>query len=1146
MAIKTPTGGETITPQEVQSTDVEIAPKPTDVESTQQEVVRQPLDRSVAQATSWDKSDKQYGFNNKENIQDKKSEILSATVQEMVNGLPTNEKMGVNALMTLPSLAEDLYNTGVDIVNGVSSAFDGADLLERSKTISNMLPKGMGYEMSREIGKFLSAYALGIKGLTALTGGKPTKAIQISAGVVSEFILAKQEQETLTEMLVQKIPVIGGPVYEYLNGEDDGPLEHRLKQSLLGVAEGEAAELLFKSIKYLKKVRKAEADTLPEIPVTKVQGEVIDVAGEAAEDIVVNPPKVPAQVADIPELPEIFKPVTKGQVKEVKYRQNTGKGSVNAVDIVDKDGNEVYMNLTTLDVEDDTRKVIANIIESNPTRYAKKTYTSDDLIQMGDALDLEPEEVATWVAESGLQPGQILAASDMVIQAGSALNAAFKRFDAGEITEDVVAGFMAKTAELTGRLKDMKSAAGLMLKEADISVKAGQTQRTQAQLELNRVFSGDIKAISKALTGWNIKSTDMLRALNKSVVSPIADTLVSIRYAGMLSNINTHLRNLYGNTITGLTRPGETLLAATVNSVERNPHGVHFGDAYHELVGMGQGILDALIISGKKLKGKDAKFIGVDPKKAKLPQFLDETLPEAKSNAGKFAGFIKNHVVKGQFVGQALQFEDNFAKHINATMTWRREAYRKGRLATANGGDKAAVDAAISKELAEPSSETLSKMYKDAEYNTFTNDVEGPILKTLENASNSPLGRLIAPFAKINLNTMSYKLERIPGLNLTLKKSREELLHSDPQIRQKALAKLGFTSTLMYGLATQLLGTDSITGVGVNDKSKFKIFEQSGRLQGAIKVGDDWIEYRRETPMGGILSMFADYAQIRDAADGTNDKYLEDTLSAYASILMEAYNPEYLTESVGELFQAMTQGDAKKVRNVLAGVAESFAPYSGFFRNAMRQATAEGGIKRETTNPGDFVETILAKLKNIYAPQMNAVKKNILGYPMHHKTGLGPDIASPFGINQETDNPVIQELARLAGAHHLVNPKTAIEFDNQLDDSFISVTMPPKSLKRNIGGVANQSVRLDLNEYSDLIEYTSGRAKEFGGNTLEKTLSGMIKSDSYKSAPFRMKGIMVKRIIEAYRAQGTAAYLGTPMRIQDFKKAVKEASRILE
>lgn len=1146
MALKTPSVSDAPDVTAPVSTDVPVtSAEPAKlIDETQRTVPT----RGVAQANGWGDFDKEYSLGAhspevKKNEMDSpefKQKMAGEMIQGIVNSRPAIEKSLLSVGLTLPSLAEDLYNTGVDLTNGISSALGGEDLLERSNAISKFLPKGAGYEVTREISKFLVGYGAILKGVTK--GGKATKSVQAAAGMATEFILAKQEQESLTEMLVKNVPGIGAPIYEFLNGEDDGPLEHRLKQSLLGVAEGEAAELLFKSIKHLKKVRNADKNLLdvpPELP------EVPSVdAGDAA--------KVEAKVDEIPTLPEpelppipeeVFKAVDDKTFKEVKFRQQTGQGSVNAVDMVDKEGNKVYMNLTTMDIEDDVRRVTANMIESNPERYAKETFSTEDMVHLADNLDLTPEDIATWTRESGLRPGQILAAADMQMQAADAVVAGFRRFDAGDLSQESLAMMLGKADEMTYRLKDMKSAAGLMLKEADVPLKKGQTEQFNTLMELNRVYGGDVQAISKATQGWNFGAREMLKAINSRMVAPLADTLTQIRYAGMLSNPATHLRNLYGNTVMGVTRPGETLLAATVNAIERNPKGVHFGDAYHEMIGLGQGLMDALNVSAQKLRGREASFVGVDPAKAKLSQFVTESAAEPKSGIGQFTKFLHDGVIKGQFVGKALQFEDNFAKHINAMMTSRREAYRNGRKIMAAGGNKEEVAAIIQAELADPSKDTLAKMFKDAEYNTLTNDIEGTILKSLDTISATPIGKLIAPFAKVNLNAMTYKFERVPGLNFLLKKSRDELTHIDPAVRQKAIAKVGFSSSLMLGLTAYLHGTDSLIGSGPKDRSKFKMFEQAGRLQGSIRVGDQWVEYRKETPMGAILSMVADMADLRDAVDGQDDKYLEDAASVATSIVMEMFNPEYLTETTGELFTALNEGDSKKLRKVLLSVGESFLPYSGLARQINRQFTDEGRIKREISNPADIIESAWSSVMNVYAPSMLAQKKNILGHPMMHKSGLGPDLISPFGVNQETDNKVIQELAVLSGAANIVDPKRKAELDNLLSDSFINISMPSKVLSRNIGGT-KQEVRLTLHEYEKLVDLTAGKGEDFG-QSLEQTLGGLFKSAEYKNLSFKAKGIVAKKLIEGYRKAGIAIFLGQDSKTVGLEETFLEVGELL-
>ena len=1044
--------------------------------------------------------------------------IRNAVMKDYVNNLPNADKALLNMVGVPTGIVEDTYNAVADTVNYISEKIGGERVLENMNVVSPLMPTDAVSETGREITKFLVSYASiagKMKAITQPQSKMAMRSVEASAGMMADFTINSPDTEGLLDGLIKELP-IGDSIIQYIGSDQSAPFEKRLRNSIFGIAEGAIAEGLFKAVKAIGKVRRS--------------GQIIDDVAKNPE--LAEPPKVPVEGDDLPpvpveadDLPPMTLPdgteLTEGFLDTAK-KFKAGEGAVNSREMRLDDGTKVFVNLAKMNKPDSFRKVVDGLVTSSPEKYAKEVITDKQTAEIAASYDMTPAQLLEWEEASGLHRGQLLASRDFADESVGAFENTIQRFNEGLATKEEGALAMARAQEFTAKVRSMEHLAGSLLREAGSDPASVKSVRDfQKYVD---VFGDDFEQMATVMKESNLTKGDLTKAFMKRSLIKSTDFLTQMRYTSMLSNPATHSRNIFGTGANTMLRTGESVLAATYNAIlDKKAHGVTFGDAYHETMGMAQGIMEAIQITGKKMKGQDAPFLGVDPKKAKLSQHMIETAPAPKSVLGKGINFMNQEVIQGKGIGRALVFEDNFMKHINARMTLNREAFRKARLSGAQGEEFQRI---MTEEVADPSDRTLKMMYKDAEDATLTGDVEGKTMKALLSLGETPLGKIISPFAKINLNAMNYKLERIPGLNLLMENYRAEWNNIDPQIRQRARAKMGFASSTMAGLGMWLHGSDSITGTGPKDSKKWQLFEQQGRIQGAIRIGDEWVEYRKETPFGSILSMVADIAELNDVTDG-NELMVADFAAATTSIVASIYTPEFLVDNGSKLMEAMAKGDvssAQKLIGMGAEIATTFAPYTALARQANRQLTESGAIKRETNDPTSIYETMKNQIFNIYAPDSLAVKRNILGAPIYHKHGLGPDLVTPFGVSTETQNPVIQELARLSGTNNIVNPNKLDREEAGLGDEFITVQMPPRAINKNIGG---ESVAMPLRpaEYEKLVQYTSGNHPAFRGKTLEKALAKEIGSRRYKSLPMKEQGLIVSKIIREFRKDGTELYM---------------------
>lgn len=1061
-----------------------------------------------------------------------KADVMKETAQQMIGEVlsPTAKKVAAVA-MAPAAIMEDVANTTVDFINFVSTKMGGDKVLENTDNHVSLWVPDDGFNPMIHFGTKLigSTYVLAgkLKGFNTISKGSlSTLGANAISSMLVDLVAIKPEADAILIDLARKVPYLSDLAnYMAADPKEASNFELRVRNSLAGIFEGKILEGVMHSLKFIRKTAVVE-DFLEGMSKSADSNRAsIDLNKESLKTIAT-------------ETAGKVKRVSKERLAEFKKIYDSGNGAVNFVNKVDEAGRKTYMNFTQWNVADRIRKFSSNIIEANPTKFKSTSWTDAELIQYSKELNIPKEDFAKWTRDMGLTRGQVLAAQEFGVQTTEAADAMFRAHAAGDpsITTEMLESALAGAEDALFIAKDMKSLAGALLHEGNIAVtgaKSAEKSASVLQRLIKESSSGDVEA---AIELYRVKDFSVVEAMVESARlkgSKLSDVLVQMRYAGMLSNPATHARNIIGNVYNVGTRAGESVFAATMNALTHNRQGgVSYGEAYTEMMGAAQGFLEALIITGKKIKGEATDgFIGNRLGADKMPKYLQKSEP-AETMTGKAIQFLNESLIQGRFVGKALQYEDDFFKHINARMTLNKEAYRKSQmLGRLRNLDADGIFKEYKKEIAKPSQGTWNKMYGDAEYNTFTNDPQGSLISAVKSVSDHPIARIVAPFGKVNLNSMSYKLERIPGLNFFLERTRSEWTSTSLAVRQRAKAKMTFTASTMSVLGTILHGQDAIEGTGPRDPRKKAMARQGGRLNGAIRVDNQWIEYRSETPQGAILSLVSDLADLRDGSNG-DEKFMSEYGSAALSIVVQLYNPEYLTNFVGKLGEAMMSGDANKTRKLLeasSSVLQSYAPYSGAVRQYIRTMTEEGKYVRETFDPSSIITTFSNHVKNIYAPDMLAKKRNRLGYAMKHKTGLGPDLITPYGVGENLDNKVMKEIMRLSGSDQLMTGPQHVEsastgLDVETKGSFITVNMPARIVDNTIAKEAHK-IKLGPSEYEKLVQYSTGTFE--GDNpkhSLESMLKGIMESDTYKSMSFVDKGTIFHQVISKFDKMGMLRY----------------------
>lgn len=1096
---------------------------------TETQLGKAPLENAISQEQDIAKANSpQVSIDSESQLGRDVAQVKAEEKKTIGDAIPTINKYSPVAMMAgiSASMIEDIYNSSADLVNFVSKKGWDRELLPNIDIVDKYLPSDTVSVATREIGKFLVGYA----GIFKAIGGANTLIKTAGAGALTDFIFTDPDAETLLSTGISKLP-FGPEVIDYINSNPENQLnaEKRLRNSVAGIVEGVLLDKFIDGIKLIAKIKNAKRlGTIAKDLESGTKGGAEATAKAPKANVEDIPPITTRE--SLPPIPEedyldetLLSPAIEKRAEGIAARSEVGiQANPNEAMV----GNKKYLNLTKLNSTDDLRKLISDEIVTNPEVYFTPVNTIDDIIAMSKKVGIDDiEDLINLPKERYSEIGTLVAAKSVMLKATDSFLHHINKFNSGDIPKELLAKAYANWSSAIKKVKDINYARGLGLFEGNVPIElANKSAKDSAEyykqlMEAYKYFGENAEMLAEYIKKNPLtKRSDIMKAASSIKTSPVS-ILTNLRINGLLSGPTTHARNILSNFSNIGVNVGENLTAAFLNKTAfgNNTFGVAFTDVYHQAIGVFEGFSEALQITGKKIAGKNAAFMaeGAPGKIASI-----DTVIEPKD----FLSRSLNYLIS--LPGRALLFEDNFIKHINARMSINEQASRQARiLAETEGVDFVET---YKKLKNNPTTNMLDIAYNESAYNTFTNKVSGQYIDSIKKFGETPLGKLIVPFMNTNLAAINYRLERVPGFNLFLNKYRSELMSSNPLIRQKAISKSLFSGATMSSLAFYLHSQDIITGNRKIDYGRGRVLDVAGRPQNSIKIGDTWIEYKRETPIGSILGMFADIADLIDVDDNRNPDLAQNLSTAAVIIASETFNPEFFTDSISDLITALKEGNVEGARNLInytANIGTSFAPYSGFARALSKQFKTN---QAETFNPNSVWETLVAQIKSIYLPEEFSVpKRDILGTPIPVKAGLGPDFISPIGYVEESKDPVYKELARLSGAgdeFSLKNIETISDSEVSTTLGYLNLNMPSKSLRYNKFATGRE-VRLNLKQYEELIRFSSGTHENFKGPSLKDTLANLFKNNKYKNLPNSNKIMITHKVITAYQRIGREMFL---------------------
>lgn len=916
----------------------------------------------------------------------------------------------------------------------------------------------------RTLGQFAAGLGVAGKALqgwrAASTIGRGAKAL--TAGAMADFSAFDEADDRLSD-LIQSVPELRNPVTEWLAGdEDDAALEGRLKNAIEGGILGvgfEAVEPLVRTLSAYRKMKAVQPQVLSESQ--KIMAEQIarderlageiktadDVLGGDAPLVEVAPAPRSTAGMDGSQLEAEGLTRTADAAGGTPQRpQDVGQAAREGDAAPDFGANPFKINFARIGSPDDIKSVVAQMVESAPDAIdaARRGVQTWDASRAGATEILKEKEA--FDALMSRRVGQ--AASDQEITAYRMLWASsgnklreVARMAADAPTEANLLAYrkmLMTHGAITEQVMGARAEAGRALQVFRMQGLPSQEAARRVREMVNGA-SGDLREalLDSARAMADMTPDEMAEAARKIAPMSDAQRVRTIIQAAMLTNPSTHVANITGN---GMALLFETAVRAAAPALRAGAEGaVKEGEAVAMFAGMQRAFFDMIrraprfrefISAQSQIGGKaEAEHQHLFPKSAASQS------PQVRAVANAANAII-------QVPGRLTAGMDNIFKFIGTDAAINAAAFRQAAREVEEGAITQADAVRRQRELvADPTPAMLDEAAQFTEEATFTRSQEmwpsasggtsspgmGRTLLNLRQVMErgGPVGGyvsgVIMPFVNTPANLISYALRSGP-LAPIMNRYKEDIAAGGARAEiAKTRAIVGSMALwTAFGLATE----GHITGGGPLDPQQRQLLMRQGWQPYSIRIGDTWYAYNRLDPLGTVLSVASDLADISYGTDWddweSTDQFSEIVGAAAGGVGMAITNKTMLT-GMTDLFEWMSDprryGEQFLSSRLVAplpsvvGLAERLG--DPFQREPMVEPRPPGGVNDALS----AVESMLVQAKT-RIPGLSStqpIKRDLWGRPVMHVSGLGPwyEILSPSRASHSRYEPIDGELARL-------------------------------------------------------------------------------------------------------------------------------------
>tara|TARA_R110000868_G_scaffold257134_1_gene514228 strand:- start:141 stop:3476 length:3336 start_codon:yes stop_codon:yes gene_type:complete len=619
------------------------------------------------------------------------------------------------------------------------------------------------------------------------------------------------------------------------------------------------------------------------------------------------------------------------------------------------------------------------------------------------------------------------------------------------LMQAVAQGKSAEIARAQNAMKAAKQTGELVQKIQDLEAKYGNDPQRLAKMVLALENAEQINKFARdaaKATTW--------------------EKVVEAWKASILSGPVTHVANIMGNlTFLALRAPIET--TASIMGVFRSgADRVTMMEPLARMVGAIQGSLDGLRLGYEIMR--TGEQIGKD--KAEQPR---------KAIEG-----TKGEIVRLPF--RALGAEDAIFK----TMNERGEAYAQGvRQASLEGFNPMTREfrQRVAEVVENPTKAQAEARQKAGERFTFNTEL-GEFGQTVQQLVRRGHLEFVIPFVRTPGNILK-ELTRLTPLAPVLKQWRDAVKKPGAE-RDKALAELAVGTGIM-GVVVAAALNEMITGQGEPDKGRKNVQNASGKQPYSIKVGDTYYNYQRLQPLGTLLGIAADMAEVWDhMTEEESDKVPKMLAVAFANAVTNQTFLQGIT-SVSRAIAEPGRFGPKLVQNLAGSVVP----------NIVGQPTQmTDPVAREVNSILDAIRARIPTQRSELLPQID-----IFGEPVKTKERFAG--ATPITQTKESTDKVRLEAERIG----------------------LSVSDPKKSIQMLRGAGKYGEVEMTPEE-RNLFATVSGKFAH-------KVLTEIVNDPSWDTLPVIAKEKVFKKVFERAHAYGASVAIAPDVREQVVKDIVE-------
>ena len=362
-----------------------------------------------------------------------------------------------------------------------------------------------------------------------------------------------------------------------------------------------------------------------------------------------------------------------------------------------------------------------------------------------------------------------------------------------------------------------------------------------------------------------------------------------------------------------------------------------------------------------------------------------------------------------------------------------------------------------------------------------------------------PSLRFIIPFVRTPTNLLKFYLDRSPiALKDLLNKEFRKSLSSDAAVRADFMGRFATGAMGLFGMVALAKG-EILTGSGPSNKYERDALMRTGWQPHSIKIGENYVSYRRLDPFATFLGLAADFNETMAAAAEANDEeatyQLEGLIPAIAiAVGKNVASKSYLT-GLQRVFGAVSnpaQGGPALAEQFAASFIPAFVGQTG-------PAFGDGDLKE--------INGMLQAIQNRFPKWSDRLdrRRNFLGQTIKHP-GQG-ELYNPFTYSTGGSSLVAKEIANVG---HGFTPPGAVKNGVDLRD------------------YENRKAQSAYDRWLEL----HGSVK-IAGRSIEQELTRLFKSHQYKRLPAEdIEGLdksprvgAINRVVSKYRAKAFSQML---------------------